>query len=149
MNSASANHQPTDIMGRRTPLPLRHRFFWLGTPITIDTNSPTVSGAAEEAGFISHRGLVEKHGLRWEIVAEPSMGLDDRWQCDVTINGHSIYLSMGPYQWFAVDLQTGDGAGVVHTTVFEEQYDPNVNRYFKSIVDNIAAILREDVEESA
>jgi hypothetical protein len=149
MTSASANHPPTDIMCRRTHLPLRQRFFWLSTPITIDTNSQAVAGAVEQAGFTPHFGLAKKHGLRWEIVVEQSTALHQHWQCDAAMNGYSIYLSMGPYQWFALDLQTGEGTGFVLATDPEEQHDPNVNTYFKAIVENIAAILREEAEEDS
>ena len=102
------NHQPTDMMRRRASLPLRERFFWSRTPITICTNSNAVLNAAEQAGLIAHHGLEREHGLRWEIVVEREhIAADENWECKATLDAHSIYLTVGSYQWFAFDLETG------------------------------------------
>ena len=144
------NHQPTDMMRRRASLPLRERFFWSRTPITICTNSNAVLNAAEQAGLIAHHGLEREHGLRWEIVVEREhIAADENWECKATLDAHSIYLTVGSYQWFAFDLETGEGAGFAVIPDLEQEESFSIDLYLQAIIDNIAAILRDGTGENA
>ena len=80
----------------------------------IRTDSEVILAAAEEAGFIAqgHQELAPR--LCWQIASERSdVAASDSDTCEATVAGNSLYLSMGQGQWFALDLETGDGAGLV------------------------------------
>ncbi len=143
------NHQSTDMMHRRAPLSLRERFFWLRTPITICTNSNTVLNAVKQAGLTAHHGPEGEHGLRWEIVVERDhIAADEHWQCMATLDTHSVYLTVGSYQWFAFDLETGEGAGFAVIPDLEQEGSLSIDLYLQAIIDNIAAMLRDKTGES-
>ena len=62
---------PTDMMHRRTPLTFRARFLWLGTSLTIQTNSQAILQAAETAGLLPQDDCERESQMRWEIATEP------------------------------------------------------------------------------
>jgi hypothetical protein len=87
---------PTDMMHRRTPLPFRGRFLGLGTSVTIQTDSPTILRAAEAVGFLLQDDVEQESQLRWEIVSEsPGTTPAKDWEGKVTVDNHSLFLSMG------------------------------------------------------
>jgi hypothetical protein len=133
------------MMRRRTPLVLRESFFWLSTPLTVNTNSLAVLNGLEQTGLVAHKNLPQQeHGLLWEIAAEiRSAPLNESWHCQAVLDTHSVYLSMGPQQWFALDLETGHGSGFVSLEDLNCEDDWNVNMYLRAIVDNISSFLRD------
>jgi hypothetical protein len=140
--------RPTDMMRRRTPLALRGRFHWFGTTVTIRTDSPAVLNAAEEAGLELPGNSEEEPGMRWEIASvQPGATAAENWECKATLDAHSLYLSMGPEQWFAFDLETGDGAGFVVSDPGRLN-DPNAELYLLAIAYNVGACLRLEMEKS-
>ena len=52
MDPRETSTAPTDMMHRRTPLTFRGRFLWLGTSLTIQTDSQSILRAAETAGLL-------------------------------------------------------------------------------------------------
>src|SRR5271170_471697 len=130
--------QPTDMMCRRTPLPFRECFLWLGTVVTIRTDSPAILKAAEGAGLVPQRQSEQEPGMRWEIVGEQrGTTVVEDWECEVTLDTHSLYLGMSAEQWFAFDLKTGDGAGFVVVSDNDRLSDLNAELYLRAIADNI------------
>src|SRR5271154_5340423 len=113
MNRHQMDTSPTDMMRRRTPLPLSGCFLWREKTVTIYADSAAILWAAEEAGLIRQKGLERKTDMRWEIVSEQAGAANGGRECNVSIDHHSLYLNMGSEQWFAFDLETGDGAGFV------------------------------------
>ena len=102
------------MMHRRTPLTFRGRFLWLGTSLTIQTDSQAILRAAETAGLLPQDDCERESQMRWEIATEPpGEAPANDWACKVTVDNHSLFLSMGSRQWFAFDFESGDGAGFV------------------------------------
>jgi hypothetical protein len=134
------DHEPTDMMCRRTPLLLRERFLWFDTTMMICTDSAAILHAAEKVGFVRWRGPEEEPSMRWEIASvHPRAATVKDWECKVTLDAHSLYLSMGLEQWFAFDLETGDGAGFV---ISDSNRPLNVELYLRAVAYNVGACLR-------
>lgn len=147
MHTPDTHGGPTDMMHRRKPLSLRGRFFWRGRSFTLLTDSAAVLSAAALAGFEMRQD--SGFGAIWEIAAERCIASQDsEWECVAMEDTHSRYLTMGPYQWFALDLETGAGAGFVALPDEEQSEDLKVLRYFRAIVDGIATNQRADAEGS-
>jgi hypothetical protein len=143
------DHQPTDMMHRRTFLPFHGHFLWFGTPVTIRTDSQAILSAAEEAGLVVQKGLEQEPSLRWEIVVEKhGEATAGPWECEVTRDSNSLYLSMGFQQWFAFDLETGDGAGFVVISDPDRLRDPNAESYLRVVVDNVKINLQRELQEN-
>ena len=86
--------------------------------------------------------------MKWEIVGTPGVALAANWECEVTLSNHSLYLSMGPEQWFAFDLETLDGAGFFLIHDSHPDGDRNAEQYLTSIASNLGASLRADLEKN-
>ena len=136
---------PTDMMCRRTPLPLHSRYHLLQTTIEIATNRTEVLAASGPACFlpsIDTRGI---SAMRWEVVGTTGV-IAAEWTCGVILETHSLYLSMGPEQWFACDLETGEGAGFIVISDSEATPGRNAERYMQSIAYYVGAWLQGDLE---
>jgi hypothetical protein len=147
MHRSEIRDEPTDVMYRRTPLPLCERFLWSGSCVSIRTDSSAILRAAEEAGFRPLGASKREADMQWEIVAEPqgSTNIGD-WECKVTIDEHALYISMGPEQWFAFDLQTGDAAGFAVLSDPALSDDPNAVLYLLTLASNVRGCLQPDLE---
>ena len=142
------DHMTTDTMQRRVPLPLARRFLLFGRPTLIATNTEPVLRSAEMAGFVPAAPGNIFSEMRWEIVGfEPSSPAAD-WECNVTLGDHSLYLSMGREQWFALDLETHDGAGFVAICDSNLNYEMNAKQYFSSIACHVGASLPGQLESN-
>jgi hypothetical protein len=137
------DHQPTDMMHRRSQLLFRGCFFWLGTNVTICTDLPDVLDAAEKAGLRLRRDSEQVKAMRWEIVGElQATEPAQDWECEVTLDDHSLYLSMGPRQWFAFDRDTGDGAGFAAIANPDRPSEPNAERYLRAVLETVGTCLQ-------
>lgn len=143
----NSEHAPTDMMRRRTPLPLCTRFLLFDTEVVINTNSESILRTAETAGFVSVADAYAIPRMKWEIVATPGTPSTAHWECNLTLGDHALYLTMGPEQWFAFDLETHDGAGFVLIADSELHQDTNAHRYLASIAYNVGASLRSELEK--
>ena len=134
------DHMPTDTMERRVPLSVSRRFLLFRTGVLIGTNRELILKAAEAVGFMpsAETNVPE---MRWEIVGSPANSLATDWECHVTLGDHSLYLSMGPEQWFAFDLETHHGAGFVAFCDSDPNCEMNARRYFSSIACHVGAAL--------
>jgi|SRR5271165_655312 len=149
MNSPELDHLPTDMMCRRTVLDLCGHFLFYDTTVTIRTNCVCILAAAEEAGFVTLRGIEQEPGSSWEIVGTlPDTTAVEDWECKATHDDHSLYLSMGPEQWFGFDLETGEGAGFVVVSDPDLPSDRNVGLYLLAVAYNVRAYLRTELKRS-
>jgi hypothetical protein len=142
----SQDYAPTDMMYRRTPLPLRGRFWLRGTTVTITTNQKSVLLAAEAADFVPVTDTNQLSNMSWEIVGMPAGPLNSDWECNVTLGNHSLFLSMGLEQWFAFDLETYGGAGFVVIGDSNSGRDTNAELYLLAIAHNIGTSLLNKLE---
>lgn len=136
------------MMRRRTPLSLWGRFLCSGKFVTIHADSEAILWAAEEAGLIRQKGLESKTDMRWEIVSEQAGGAGLEHECKVTLDQHSLYLNIGPEQWFAFDLETGDGAGFVVLSDPDQARDVNALPYLQAVASNVGACLGSEHERN-
>lgn len=149
MDSYEINTAPTDMMHRRTPLTLCGRFLWRGTLLTIRTDSQAILRAAEVAGLQPQDDYGQELQMRWEIATEPSGDAPTNdWACKVTVDNHSLFLSMGAEQWFAFDFESGDGAGFVAAWDAGASCDPNALKYLLEIVCHIGNCFQTKLERS-
>jgi len=149
MDSHSSVDAITDMMHRRTPLPFCGRFLWLGSSVTIQTDSQAVLRAAEGMGFLPHGDLEQESQIRWEIVTEPtSTPQASDCKCKVTIDNHSLFLSMGAGQWFAFDFESGDGAGFVVIPNPGASTDANAVKYLSEIACQVGNCLQPASDRS-
>jgi|SRR5579862_8672416 len=140
---------PTDMMHRRTPLPFCGRFLWLGASVTIHTDSPAILRAAEETGFLPQIDAERQPDMRWEIASERTSAAPAyEGASKVTIDNHSLFLSMGREQWFAFDFESGDGAGFVAVTDRGLSGDRNAAQYLFEIACHVGNCLRTASERS-
>lgn len=144
MDSYEISAAPTDMMQRRTPLRLPRRFLWLGTSLTIQTDSQEILRAAESVGLLLRQDDCERESqMRWEIATEPScVAATNDWPCKVTVDNHSLFLDMGARQWFAFDFESGEGAGFVAAWDGGASCDPNALKYLLEIVCHIGNCLQ-------
>jgi len=149
MNNHQLDHLPTDMMCRRTPLDLCECFLFFGTTVTINTNCASVLRGAKEAGFAPLLDRKRRPGIGWEIVGTQSgtAPVED-WKCKVTLDDHTLYLSMGSEQWFAFDLETYEGAGFVVVSDPDRPSDPNAGLYVLALASNVGAWLRTEMKKS-
>ena len=140
---------PTDTMRRRTPLLQQGTFALFGAAVVIKTNYTSILREAENAGFLPVTGKNGASSTVWEIVGTKGVDGIAGWECGVTVGDHSLYLNMGPEQWFAFDLETHDGAGFVTIRDSVSEYDTNTERYFLSIAHFVGASLRSPERESS
>jgi hypothetical protein len=103
---------------------------------------------APEAGFVPVTDTDIATGIRWEIVGIPGNPSIPYAECDVTLGDHSLYLSMGPEQWFALDLETYAGAGFVTVADSDPRCDTNSMRYLNSIACYVGTSLQAELEKS-
>lgn len=149
MDCPEIKNAPTDMMHRRTLLPFCGRFLWLGVSVAIQTDSQTVLRAAEKTGFLPQDSCERESQLRWEIVSElPNAAQPDNWACKVTVDNHSLFLSMGAAQWFAFDFQSGEGAGFVSACDRGANCDANAVKYLFEISCHVGNCLRARPERS-
>jgi hypothetical protein len=149
MESYEISTAPTDMMHRRIPLPFRGRFLWLGTSLTIKTDSQAILRAAEGVGFLQQDNFERELQMQWEIATEPSCeAATNDWACKVTVDNHSLFLSMGVGQWFAFDFESGEGAGFVTACDASATCDSNAAKYLLEIVSHIGHCLRGRSERS-
>src|SRR5271154_4161397 len=149
MNSHELDHLPTDMMCRRTALDLCGCFLFFGTTVTISTNCASILVAAQEAGFVPLSGTEQEPGMRWEIVGTLSgAAVVEDWECDETLDDHALYLSMGPEQWFALDLDTYEGAGFVVVADPDRPSDSNPGPYLLAVACDIGACLNTELKKS-
>lgn len=149
MNSPELDHLPTDMMCRRTVLDLCGHFLFFDTTVAIRTNCVSILVAAEEAGFVPLRGMEQEQCPSWEIVGTlPDRVTVEDWECKATLDDHSLYLSMGPEQWFGFDLETGEGAGFVVVSDPDLPSDHNIELYLLAVAYNLRACLRTDLKRS-
>jgi len=138
---------PTDMMWRRTPLPLCGRFFLFGNTVVINTNHKSVLRAAGKLWLTPVSDTNQTPAAKWEIVGAPASHLD-AWECNVTLGNHSLYLSMGPEQWFAFDLETDAAAGFVLIRDYDPECDANAERYLTAIAFNLGVSMRTELEKT-
>jgi hypothetical protein len=136
-----------DVMHRRTALPLRECFSWGSHNVNLTTNSPAVLSAAAYVGFASDNCAEVPSDLQWEIVAEPSGHAPVREPCKIVQSAQSIYLSIGPYQWFAFDREAKTGAGFVTTYDLNWETDRGIVHYLRSVIAAIGDSLRNQLDE--
>jgi hypothetical protein len=144
----NSDSMPTDMMWRRTPLSLRGRFFLFGIIVVIDTNYESILRAAGKLWFTPVSDTNQTPAAKWEIVGAPASRLNADWKCNVTLGDHSLYLSMGPEQWFAFDLETNDAAGFVLIRDYDPDRDANAERYLTAIAFNLGVSMRTELEKS-
>jgi hypothetical protein len=122
---------------------------WLGTSLTIQTDSQTILRAAETAGLLPQDDCERESQLLWEIATEPSgEAPTNDWACKVTVDNHSLFLSMGTRQWFAFDFESGEGAGFVAAWDAGASCDPNALKYLPEIVCHVGNCLQAKLERS-
>jgi hypothetical protein len=149
MNSHPLDDLPTDMMCRRSALDLCGRFLFLGSTVTISTNCASILVAAQQAGFVLLSGTEQGPGMRWEIVGTPSGAvMVEDWECNETLDDHALYLSMGPEQWFALDLDTYEGAGFVVVSDPDRPRDPNAGLYLLAVAYKVEACLSTELKKS-
>ena len=136
-------------MFRRTPLPLKGRFLLSGKYLEIATNYNSILEASTAAGCVSVTDTEADciPTIGWEIVGTPGRPPFPSGRCDLTLGDHSLYLSMGPKQWFAFDLETYDGAGFVVLADTESASDINAQRYMTLIASYVSASLHAGLEK--
>jgi len=141
-----SNREATDMMQRRTPLPLGGNFVVSGRAVVIHTNCAVILREACKASLLTPVGDAQ-HGpaMQWEIVGSLDTRPVEGWDSNVTLAGRSLYLSMGPQQWFAFDLETHQGAGFVTVCATGPNRNTNTQRYLLSIARNVTAGLRSEV----
>jgi hypothetical protein len=142
------DYQPTDMMHRRTSLPFFESFRFLGVPVTVRTNTPAILTAAKNAGLIQQQGQQLEHAMQWDIVGENGAEMIGDWQCEISLDAQSLYLSMGPYQWFAFDLETGEGSGFIIVPDLSSAAGLNTRSFVRAVVDNVGPHLREEFTKS-
>ncbi|MBV8675033.1 MAG: hypothetical protein JOZ33_16510 [Acidobacteriaceae bacterium] len=145
---AHSDYTPSDVMHRRTPLPLQRRFLLFGAPVLINTNYESIMRAAEASGFVPDTDTDYVSCMKWEIVGEPGIASVFGWDCDVSLGDHSLYLNMGLQQWFAFDLETRHGAGFVVVHNQDRALDTNAELYLASVAYNVGAGLRSALEKN-
>lgn len=127
-------------MHRRTDLPFSGRFSLRGHDIDLRTNSPVVLSSAVAAGLTASSRAESPSGLQWEIVAElPGDNACTLQTREVVRHARSIYLGMGPYQWFAFDRDSGVGAGFVTADETDSQ---SISLYLRAVIETISGSLR-------
>jgi hypothetical protein len=117
MNTVSQSpSQPTDLMRRRVSLDLKATFIWRGITLQIATNSSAILQAATDAGLKTMQDADVESGLCWEVTVEDDAAIS-RPACAPHLwrNGCSIYIEIAQHQWFALDAESGDGAGFLAT----------------------------------
>ncbi len=134
-------------MHRRTPLPLRECFAWGRHVVDLSTNSPAVLTAAAYVGFASEKCAELPYDLQWEIVAEPSGHACIREPGKLVQSAQSLYLSIGPYQWFAFDLEAKTGAGFVTTYDLNWETDRGIVHYLRVVIEAVSESFRNLQEE--
>src|SRR5579883_2297716 len=145
MNSQPLTHSQTDMMRRRTQLPFCGTFLWRGARVSIRTNSQSVLLAAEQEGFLPSGDCECEPEMRWEIVCERlGDGCRDSRDRRVMSDDHSLFLVMGGEQWFALDLETGDGAGFIALAQDEVSSRSHAVEYLLDITRNIATLMRNE-----
>ena len=128
---------PTDTMHRRTPLPLCGCFIISDSAVVINTNSDAIlQGVAASPSFMPITDTYYESDMGWEIVGSDGQAYPN-WKCNVTLAGPSLYLSMGPEQWFAFDLETHEGAGFLSIYDSGPSRELNIQRYFQAIAYNL------------
>jgi hypothetical protein len=99
-------------MHRRVPLDYFAKYLWHGISLRIDTNSRTLLQAASDAGLNPSQDVNGLSEFCWEFnveedaVARGPAGAPHFWR-----NGHSVYIEIAQRQWFAFDVDSGDGTG--------------------------------------
>ena len=139
-------HSQTDMMQRRTLLPFCGRFVWRGMSVSIRTDSQLVLLAAEQAGLLPQAACDSESDMHWEIACErggTASGSD--WMCRAVADLHSLFLSMGREQWFALDLETGDGAGFIVVPQDDACEDPGAVKYLRDLTHNIANFMANEM----
>jgi hypothetical protein len=146
-------HQATDIMHRRTALPMTGCFHRLDSTVTIRTNASIVLQAAVEAGLTEQAEQTEQTeqtetALLWEIVAEAwDKHANEPFAYRAIESAGTVYLDMGPRQWFAFDTETGCGAGFVVLFESAEETARNVAACLRAIAAHAnRAPLKEESE---
>lgn len=145
MDSHFFPHSQTDMMQRRTLLPFCGRFLWRGTYVSIRTDSQLVLLAAEQVGLLPQTECDAEPDMHWEIACErggTASGSD--WMCRAVADLHSLFLSMGREQWFALDLETGDGAGFIVVPQDDACGDPGAVKYLRDLTHNITNFMRNE-----
>ena len=140
---------PTDMMHRRTRLPFRGRFLWMGASLAIQTDSQAILRAAEDVGFLRQDNCERESQMQWEIATEPPCEAEaNDWTGKVTVDNHSLFLSMGTRQWFAFDLESGEGAGFVAASDTGSLCESNTLKYLLEIVCHVGNCLQGRPERS-
>ena len=70
-----------------------------------------------------------------------------REPCKIVQSAQSIYLSIGPYQWFAFDREAKTGAGFVTTYDLNWETDRGIVHYLRSVIAAIGDSLRNQLDE--
>ena len=141
------NNAPTDIMCRRTPLPLCGKFLLSGRRVSISTNHEVILQVAPIAGFVPVADTNLTPDITWDIVGTPGGNEIDSEECDITLGDRSLYLSMGAEQWFAFDLETYEGAGFVLVADSYPGRRRNAQHYLMSIACYVSASLHAEFGE--
>jgi hypothetical protein len=137
----SPNGAHTDMMHRRTLLNVKLTGEWLGRTVRIETNSSHLMRAAAKIGItpVTYSGQQIDH--HWEIVVEQGgSASSDEPSTQAFRAGSLLMVEIGHRGWFAVDLETGDGAG------FLEIYDSKVtlHNFLRSLTDTVRHELGRD-----
>jgi hypothetical protein len=136
----------TDLMHRRAALDLEARYQWSGLTLRIKTNSAAVLQAATKAGFTQFRDSGHKIDFHWEIIVEAASGVSKTAPSVQTVRDEQMLLiEPGTHDWFALDLETGDGAGFCEIGEAEEA----INGYFQHVTGVIKPWLLKPRPEAA
>jgi hypothetical protein len=141
--------QPTDTMHRRTLLPLRALFLCAGYTVAIRTNSAALLAAAAELGLIAQTAASGEADLQWEIVAEDAEAvMSSSLPFTAMRIANTIFLDMGPRQWFGCDPETGRGAGFIAVPSSDQQIRQNAIDYLQAITSHVLAAQQNGAGEN-
>jgi hypothetical protein len=136
----------TDLMHRRIALDLVATYQWSGLSFRIETNSVVILQAATKAGFtpLCHSG--HRIDCHWEIVIENASGDSEVSPSLQTFRDEQmVMIESGKHHWFALDLETGDGAGFCEIDGTEEA----IVTYFQGVTGVIRPWLQNRRPEAA
>lgn len=137
--------QPTDMMHRRTSLNLTAQFEWFEMSVCIDTNSPEILRAVQEAGFRRAHEKTPGIDLHLELVLEEAQARSkDAPPLHVVRDGETTFIEVGKQSWFAFDSEAGNGTGSLAAADRRE-----IAAYFRAVVAVVEPLVRRSMKEAA
>lgn len=134
-----ANGQPTDLMHRRLELDLSGTFFWQSVMVRIETNSRAILRAAPESGLTPITGTHARLRSRWELtVEEDAAAAEPAGSACIWRDSQSVFIEMAERQWFALDIDNGEGAGFLSA----EAPELVAHRYLKAVLSGLLPVFK-------